>query len=192
MKDRLLPFLPSHPISLPFILAIAGTLLAPAASAATVTGWQMIFDGDNDSSCTGGTAATASPVIADAHMSSIAANFRIITLTDHPFSTETPKSDLGTMSDPGGDTSLSHLVADFIATREGAINLEITGLAAGNYVFRSCHLDTFIDDGQVPRLGIAFTHNGSSPLVIELRSTQSNGSENFLLLNGFEIFQSDP
>ncbi|MCH7229008.1 hypothetical protein [Haloferula sp. A504] len=138
---------------------------------------------------------------------------------------------------PGGDTSLSFLVADFIATREGAINLEITGLPAGDYVFRSYHLDpftgsalgfaqglttttpntieartggvmrgsvqptalgsaglntTFINDSQVPTLIFPFTHDGSSPLVVELRSTKSNGSENFLLLNGFELFEAAP
>ena len=137
---------------------------------------------------------------------------------------------------PGGDTSLSFLVADFIATREGAIDLEITHLPAGDYVFRSFHLDsctgsglgfaqgstatsanmiearlggvvqasvqptalgadglgtTFIDDSQVPTLSFTFTHDGSSPLAIELRATESNGSENFLLLNGFELFLSD-
>jgi acetyl esterase/lipase len=138
---------------------------------------------------------------------------------------------------PGGDTSLSYLVSDFIATREGAIDLEITGLAAGDYVFRSHHLDTFtgtalgfaqgatsttpnsieariggvvkdtvqptalgsvglnttfINDSQIPKLEFSFSHDGLSPLIIELRSTLSNGSSNFLLLNGFEIFQSNP
>ena len=37
---------------------------------------------------------------------------------------------------PGGDTSLSFLVSDFIATREGAIDIEITDLAAGDYTPR--------------------------------------------------------
>lgn len=143
----------------------------------------------------------------------------------------------GSRAIPGGDTSLSFLVSDFIATRQGAIDLEITGLAAGNYYFRSWHLDTitgsalgfaqgvnnttpntieariggslkasvqptalgsaglnttFISDGQIPMLGFPFSHTGSSPLTIQLRSTQSNGSENFLLLNGFELFQTHP
>lgn len=44
---------------------------------------------------------------------------------------------------PGGPTSLSSLVADFIGTRDGTINLSISNLAAGTYVFRSYHLDTF-------------------------------------------------
>jgi hypothetical protein len=44
---------------------------------------------------------------------------------------------------PGGDTSRSFLVSDFIATRKGEIDIRITGLAAGNYRFRSWHLDTF-------------------------------------------------
>ena len=43
---------------------------------------------------------------------------------------------------PGGDTSRSFLVSDFIATREGEIDITISGLAAGNYRFRSWHLDT--------------------------------------------------
>lgn len=143
----------------------------------------------------------------------------------------------GSRTIPGGDTSLSFLVADFIATRQGAIDLEITNLAAGDYVFRSYHLDpitgsalgfaqglntttpntieariggelkasvqatalgsaglntTFINDSQIPTLGFAFSHDGNSPLVIELRSTQSNGSENLLLMNGFEILQAIP
>lgn len=138
---------------------------------------------------------------------------------------------------PGGDTSRSFLVADFIATRQGAIDLEITGLAAGDYVFRSYHLDTitgsalgfaqgtttttpntieariggtlkasvqptalgsaglgttFINDSQIPTLAFAFSHDGVGPLMIELRSTQSTGSENFLLMNGFELLQANP
>ena len=137
---------------------------------------------------------------------------------------------------PGGDTSLSFLVADFIASREGALDIEITGLPAGGYFFRSYHLDTFtgsalgfaqgntnttrntieaeiggvlqtsvqpnalgaagldttfIADSQVPTLGFYFSHDGSSPLVIQLRAIESNGSDTFLLLNGFEIFLSD-
>lgn len=149
----------------------------------------------------------------------------------------------GSRAIPGGDISRSFLVSDFIATREGAIDLEITGLEAGDYVFRSFHLDTFtgsglgfaqgsgtttpntiqariagmariggepwaeiqptglgadglgttfLDDSQIPTLAFAFTHDGSSPLVIELRSTQSNRNGNHLLLNGFEIFQDAP
>ena len=44
---------------------------------------------------------------------------------------------------PGGPTSLSSLVADFIGTRDGTINIGISNLAAGTYLFRSWHLDTF-------------------------------------------------
>ena len=51
---------------------------------------------------------------------------------------------------------------------------------------------TFIDDGQIPTLGFSFSHDGSSPLTIELRATESNGSDSFLLLNGFELFQMSP
>lgn len=138
---------------------------------------------------------------------------------------------------PGGDTSRPFLVSDFIATRSGAIDLTITGLAAGNYVFRSYHLDTltgsglgfaqgtttttpntiqakiggvvkasvqptalgvnglgttFINNSQIPTLSFGFTHNGAGPLTIELRATQSNGSDSYLLLNGFELFQANP
>lgn len=138
---------------------------------------------------------------------------------------------------PGGDTSLSFLVSDFVATRGGAIDLTITGLPAGDYIFRSCHLDpftgsalgfaqgsstttpnmiegriggivkasveatalgssglntTFISDGQIPTLSFAFTHAGSGPLTIELRATRSNGTDSFLLLNGFELFEAAP
>lgn len=135
---------------------------------------------------------------------------------------------------PGGDTSQSFLVSDFIATREGAIDIGITNLPAGNYVFRSYHLEpftgsglgfaqgatnttpntiearidgapqasiqpsalgssglntTFIDNSQIPALVFIIHHDGSSPLTVQLRSTESNGTNNYLLLNGFEIFQ---
>ena len=138
---------------------------------------------------------------------------------------------------PGGDTSLSFLVADFIATRKGAIDLQITGLPAGTYFFRSHHLDTFtgsglgfaqgtttttpnvieagiggvvkaviqptalganglnttfIADSQIPNLSFVFTHDGTSPIIIALRSTLSNGTDSFLMMNGFEIFQTSP
>lgn len=141
----------------------------------------------------------------------------------------------GSRAIPGGDTSMAYLVSDFIATREGAIDLEITGLPAGDYLFRSFHLDpftgtalgfaqgatdttpnhieasidgvikgsvqptglgspglntTFISDAQIPTLLFPFTHDGVSPLTIELRSTIPNGVSNFLLLNGFELFQN--
>jgi hypothetical protein len=44
---------------------------------------------------------------------------------------------------PGGPTSLSALVADFIGARDGTINVGISNLTAGTYWFRSWHLDTF-------------------------------------------------
>lgn len=139
---------------------------------------------------------------------------------------------------PGGDVSMAFLVADFIATRKGAIDLAITGLPAGDYYFRSYHLDTFtgsglgfaqgaatttpntiearlgdgplrasvlatalgssglnttyINNNQVPTLGFAFTHDGVAPLSIHLTSTQPNGANNYLLLNGFGIFPANP
>lgn len=44
---------------------------------------------------------------------------------------------------PGGATSKSFLVADFLGTRDGTINIAVSNLAAGTYLFRSYHLDTF-------------------------------------------------
>ncbi len=61
---------------------LALTLSAATCPAATVTGWALIFDGDNDTSFTGVSATTASPVVNDAHKSSIAANFPTVTLAD--------------------------------------------------------------------------------------------------------------
>ena len=63
------------------------TLLSILISAATcpaalVTGWELIFDGDADSSFTGVSATTASPAIDDAHKSSMAANFPTVSLSD--------------------------------------------------------------------------------------------------------------
>lgn len=57
---------------------------------------------------------------------------------------------------PGGPTSLSFLVADFLGARDGTINIGISNLSAGAYLFRSYHLDTF-NSGN---LGFA---QGSSP-----------------------------
>ncbi len=138
---------------------------------------------------------------------------------------------------PGGDTSLSYLVSDFIATREGTIDIQITGLAAGEYRFRSWHLDTFtgsnmgfaqgtnattpnlieaqvggltraaveptalgsfglntafINNSQIPTLDFPISHDGSSPLTIRLRAIDTNGTERFLLLNGFELSEENP
>lgn len=44
---------------------------------------------------------------------------------------------------PGGPTGLSALVADFVGARDGTINVGISNLSAGTYLFRSYHLDTF-------------------------------------------------
>ncbi len=49
----------------------------------------------------------------------------------------------GSRNIPGGPTSLSFLVADFIGARDGTINIGISNLASGTYLFRSYHLDTF-------------------------------------------------
>ena len=51
---------------------------------------------------------------------------------------------------------------------------------------------TFINNNQIPTLSFGFTHDGAGPLTIELRATQSNGSDSYLLLNGFELFQANP
>jgi len=142
---------------------------------------------------------------------------------------------------PGGDTSLSFLVSDFVATRRGEIQIEITNLPAGNYFFRSYHLDTFtggahgfaqgtspttqnsiealfggtvqaaiqpnslgtvglnttfIEDGQIPVIAFTFSHDGLAPAQITLQSTLASsagdGTERFLLLNGFQLFQVSP
>jgi acetyl esterase/lipase len=69
----------------------------------------------------------------------------------------------GTRAIPGGDTSLSFLVSDFIATRGGAIDIQISGLAAGNYRFRSWHLDTLTGS----TLGFAQGSSASTPNLIE-------------------------
>ncbi len=64
---------------------------------------------------------------------------------------------------PGGDTSFSYLVSDFIATRKGAIDIRITGLAAGEYQFRSWHLDTSTGS----TLGFAQGATNTTPNLIE-------------------------
>jgi hypothetical protein len=66
---------------------------------------------------------------------------------------------------PGGDTSISFLVADFIATRDGAIDISITNLAAGDYVFRSYHLEPFNSTA----LGFAQGATTTTPNTIEAR-----------------------
>lgn len=60
---------------------------------------------------------------------------------------------------PGGPTSLSSLVADFIGTRDGTINIGISNLVAGTYLFRSYHLDTFVSGN----LGYAQGSNSVTP-----------------------------
>ena len=64
---------------------------------------------------------------------------------------------------PGGDTSLSFLVSDFIATPAGEIDIRIDGLAAGDYRFRSWHLDTITGSG----LGFAQGANSTTRNLIE-------------------------
>jgi hypothetical protein len=59
-----------------------------------------------------------------------------------PFDFRGPNGDT-THLIPGGQTSLPFLVADFIGSRDGTINLSISNLSAGTYFFRSYHLDTF-------------------------------------------------
>jgi hypothetical protein len=66
---------------------------------------------------------------------------------------------------PGGDTSRSFLVADFIGTRGGRLEITITGLPAGDYVFRSFHLEPFTQAA----LGFAQGATPTTPNRIELR-----------------------
>ncbi|NWK57597.1 hypothetical protein HW115_18405 [Verrucomicrobiaceae bacterium N1E253] len=138
---------------------------------------------------------------------------------------------------PGGDVSCSFLVSDFIATRKGSIRVTMANLPAGDYFFRSYHLDsytgagfafaqgsstetpntisvskggatlhsvqpttlgsdglntTFISNAQVPRIGCSFSHDGSGPLVLDFDASLSNGSDQFLFLNGFELYLIKP
>lgn len=66
---------------------------------------------------------------------------------------------------PGGDLSRSFLVADLIATRAGEIEIEIAGLPAGTYVFRSYHLEPFTGTA----MGFAQGSTPTSPNLIEAR-----------------------
>ncbi|MCP5537511.1 MAG: hypothetical protein H7A51_14920 [Akkermansiaceae bacterium] len=66
---------------------------------------------------------------------------------------------------PGGDTSLSFLVADFIGTRTGRIDLTFTGLPAGSYLFRSSHLEPLTG----ATLGFAQGATTTEPNTFELR-----------------------
>ncbi len=50
---------------------------------------------------------------------------------------------------PGGPTSRSFLVADFLAARDGTICLAISNLAAGTYLFRSYHLETLTNSANL-------------------------------------------
>ncbi len=63
---------------------------------------------------------------------------------------------------PGGPTSLSSLVADFVGTRDGTINLGLSNLTAGMYLFRSYHLDPF-NSGN---LGYAQGSNSTTPNML--------------------------
>ena len=69
---------------------------------------------------------------------------------------------------PGGPTSLSFLVADFIGARDGTINIAISNLTAGDYTFRSYHLDTL----NAANLGFA---QGSSSSTRNLISAHIDG-----------------
>ncbi|MFT6862853.1 MAG: hypothetical protein ACJAVK_001413 [Akkermansiaceae bacterium] len=66
---------------------------------------------------------------------------------------------------PGGDISRSFLVADFVATREGSMTVSISGLPAGEYLWKSCHLDPITS----ANLGFAQGSNPTTPNVIEAR-----------------------
>ena len=66
---------------------------------------------------------------------------------------------------PGGPTSLSGVVADFIATTDGPITVTMKGLPAGDYLFRSWHLEPHTGPG----LGFASGSSSTDPqwLAIE-------------------------
>lgn len=66
---------------------------------------------------------------------------------------------------PGGDTSLSFLVADFVGTRKRAINISISDLPAGTYSFRSWHLEPTTG----ATLGFAQGSTTTTPNLIEAR-----------------------
>lgn len=138
---------------------------------------------------------------------------------------------------PGGSTSLSFLVADFIGARDGTINIGISNLVSGTYLFRSYHLDTlnasnlgyaqgnastnrntlrahvggvlqaiiqptalgpaglgtnFISDADIPTLSFPFEADGTNSVTINLSTVYTNGTDRFILLNGFEIFSTIP
>jgi hypothetical protein len=64
------------------LLSLAFTFGAQMIDAAPVTGWVLLFDGDNDATIAAGTETTAGPQITDAHRTSPAANFPAVTLGD--------------------------------------------------------------------------------------------------------------
>ncbi len=66
---------------------------------------------------------------------------------------------------PGGDTSLSFLVADLIGTREGSLEITFTDLPAGNYLFKSFHLSPF----NLTNLGFAQGATPTTQNTIEAR-----------------------
>jgi len=70
---------------------------------------------------------------------------------------------------PGGPTSLSGVVADFIATTDGPITVTMKGLPAGDYLFRSWHLEPHTGPG----LGFASGSSSTDPqwLAIEWNGT---------------------
>jgi hypothetical protein len=236
----------SHRFSRPCGGLHAFLLLAGAAHAAPVTGSRLFGIDFNRNDARASPSQSMFHVIAGStNQGSNSATYHK-TIGPHQITITQPGGTLfefrganndGTRAIPGGDTSRSFLVADFIATRKGSIDITITGLAAGNYFFRSHHLDTFtsanlgfaqgaspstpntiqarlgavtmatvqptalgssglnttfISDAQIPTLLFPFTYDGSSPLVIQLRSTVPNATDNFLLLNGFEILGEAP
>lgn len=236
----------SHRFSRPCGGLHALWLLAGTAYAAPVTGPRLFGIDFNRNDARGSPSQSMFRIIAgSANQGSNSATYHK-TIGPHQITINQPGGTLfefrGANNDssraiPGGDTSRSFLVADFIATRKGGLDITITGLAAGNYLFRSHHLDTFasanlgfaqgaspstpntiqarlggvtmatvqptalgssglnttfISDAQIPTLLFPFTHDGSSPLVIQLRSTVPNATANFLLLNGFEILGEAP
>ncbi|MEM9081047.1 MAG: hypothetical protein AAGC74_10185 [Verrucomicrobiota bacterium] len=65
----------------------------------------------------------------------------ILNASQNPFEFRGANGD-PTREIPGGPTSYSFLVSDFIATRDGSITIFISGLTSGTYRFQSFHLDS--------------------------------------------------
>jgi hypothetical protein len=66
---------------------------------------------------------------------------------------------------PGGDTSRSFLVADFLGSRSSSIAITLEGLPEGTYLWTSYHLDPITGTG----LGFASGSSSTTPNTIQAR-----------------------